>query len=150
MKDIFRNISFFLMAAIVLCLSIGIHISKMKCAVDGQLYLGTTVPSCSLDTKVMCMDEQEEISCCMRGIEKSCCPETKDETCASETENIHFDFETLVSNQMFSFTDISIDLSLFYSSCSTQTNQLVNNFQSGIPPPKPKQPILSQIQSFLL
>jgi hypothetical protein len=150
MKDIFRNISFFLMAAIVLCLSIGIHISKMKCAVDGQLYLGTTVPSCSLDTKVMCMDEQEEISCCMREIEKSCCPETKDETCASETENIHFDFETLVSNQMFSFTDISIDLSLFYSSCSTQTNQLVNNFQSGIPPPKPKQPILSQIQSFLL
>ena len=138
------------MAAIVLCLSIGIHISKMKCAVDGQLYLGTTVPSCSLDTKVMCMDEQEEISCCMREIEKSCCPETKDETCASETENIHFDFETLVSNQMFSFTDISIDLSLFYSSCSTQTNQLVNNFQSGIPPPKPKQPILSQIQSFLL
>ncbi len=150
MKDIFRNISFFLMAAIVLCLSIGIHISKMKCAVDGQLYLGTTVPSCSLDTKVMCMDEQEEISCCMREIEKSCCPETKDETCASETENIHFDFETLVSNQMFSFTDISIDLSLFYSSCIAQTNQLVNNYQSGIPPPKPKQPILSQIQSFLL
>ena len=148
MKDIFRNISFFLMAAIVLCLSIGIHISKMKCAVDGQLYLGTTVPSCSLDTKVMCMDEQEEISCCMREIEKSCCPETKDETCASETENIHFDFETLVSKKIFSFTEISIDLSLFYSSYSVQTNQLVNNYQSGIPPPK--QPILSQIQSFLL
>ena len=138
------------MATIVLCLSIGIHISKMKCAVDGQLYLGTTVPSCSIDTKVMCMDEQEEISCCMKEIEKSCCPETKDETCASETENIHFDFETLVSKQMFSFIEISIDLSLFYSSCRAQTNQLVNNCQSGIPPPKPKQPILSQIQSFLL
>ena len=150
MKNIFRNISFFLMATIVLCLSIGIHISKMKCAVDGQLYLGTTVPSCSIDTKVMCMDEQEEISCCMKEIEKSCCPETKDETCASETENIHFDFETLVSKQMFSFTEISLDLSLFYSSCRAQTNQLVNNCQSGIPPPKPKQPILSQIQSFLL
>ncbi len=138
------------MATIVLCLSIGIHISKMKCAVDGQLYLGTTVPSCSIDTKVMCMDEQEEISCCMREIEKSCCPETKDETCASETENIHFNFETLVSKQIFSFTEILIDLSLFYSSCIAQTNQLVNNYQSGIPPPKPKQPILSQIQSFLL
>ena len=150
MKNIFRNISFFLMATIVLCLSIGIHISKMKCAVDGQLYLGTTVPSCSIDTKVMCMDEQEEISCCMREIEKSCCPETKDETCASETENIHFNFETLVSKQIFSFTEILIDLSLFYSSCIAQTNQLVNNYQSGIPPPKPKQPILSQIQSFLL
>ena len=150
MKNIFRNISFFLMATIVLCLSIGIHISKMKCAVDGQLYLGTTAPSCSIDTKVMCMDEQEEIYCCMKEIEKSCCPETKDETCASETENIHFDFETLVSKQMFSFTEISIDLSLFYSSYSIQTNQLVNNCQSGIPPPKPKQPILSQIQSFLL
>jgi len=150
MKNIFRNISFLLMATIVLCLSIGIHISKMKCAVDGQLYLGTTVPSCSIDTKVMCMDEQEEISCCMREIEKSCCPETKDETCASETENIHFNFETLVSKQIFSFTEILIDLSLFYSSCIAQTNQLVNNYQSGIPPPKPKQPILSQIQSFLL
>ena len=138
------------MATIVLCLSIGIHISKMKCAVDGQLYLGTTVPSCSIDTKVMCMDEQEEISCCMREIEKSCCPETKDETCASETENIHFNFETLVSKQIFSFTEILIDLSLFYSSCIAQTNQLVNNYQSGMPPPKPKQPILSQIQSFLL
>ena len=138
------------MAAIVIFLSIGIHISKMKCARDGQLYLGTEVPSCSMDTEVMCVAEQEKISCCMKEIEKSCCPETKDETCASETENIHFDFETLVSKQMFSFTEISIDLSLFYSSYSVQTNQLVNNYQSGIPPPKPKQPILSQIQSFLL
>ena len=138
------------MAAIVIFLSIGIHISKMKCATDGQLYLGTEVPSCSMNTEVMCVAEQEKIFCCMKEIEKSCCPETKDETCASETENIHFDFETLVSKQIFSFTQISIDLSLFYSSYSIQTNQLVNNCQSGMPPPKPKQPILSQIQSFLL
>ena len=86
----------------------------------------------------------------MKEIEKSCCPETNNETCASETEKIHFDFETLVSKYIFTFTEVSIDLLLYYSGYNFQNNQLVNSYQSGIPPPRLKQPIFSQIQSFLL
>lgn len=138
------------MATMVIFLSIGMNISKMKCAEDGQLYLGTEVPSCSMDAELMCEAKQDKISCCMKEIEKSCCPETNDETCASETEKIHFDFETLVSKYIFTFTEISIDLLLCYSGYNFQNNQLVNSHQSSIPPPRLKQPIFSQIQSFLL
>ena len=122
----------------------------MKCAEDGQLYLGTEVPSCSMNTELMCEVKQDKISCCMKEIEESCCPETNDETCASETEKIHFDFETLVSKHVFTFAVVSIDLFLCYFDDYFQNNQLVNNYQSGIPPPKLKQPIFSQIQSLLL
>ena len=95
MKNIFSNISFFLMAIMVLFLSIGMCISKMKCADDNQLYFGTSVPSCSIDTEVLCVVAQETIYCC---------PETNDASCASETENIHFDFETLVTEYTFVFS----------------------------------------------
>ena len=64
------------MATMVIFLSIGMNISKMKCAEDGQLYLGTEVPSCSMDAELMCEAKQDKISCCMKEIEKSCCPET--------------------------------------------------------------------------
>ena len=131
-------------------LSIGLNISKMKCAEDGTLYLGTEVPSCSMETEVLCGSHEEKISWCMKEIIKSCCPETNDNSCASETENIHFEFDTLLSEHEFTFVDFSIDLPVFYAASTTQTHRLVNNCQSGIPPPKLKQPIISQIQAFLL
>ncbi|HJN63925.1 MAG TPA: hypothetical protein QGG91_04335, partial [Flavobacteriales bacterium] len=93
MKNTFRNISLFLMAIIVLFLSIGMSISKMECADNGQLYFGTDVPSCSMDKEVVCQAKQEKVSCCSIEVEKQCCPETMDKSCASETENIQFDFE---------------------------------------------------------
>ena len=149
-----RNSSVLLTAFLVMFLSIGLNISKMKCAEDGRLYLGTEVPSCSMETEVLCGSQQKQISCCKKEIIKSCCPETNDNSCASETENIHFEFETLLSEYEFTFVDFSIELPLFYptstSTSTSQEQQLVNNYQNGIPPPKLKQPIFSQIQSFLL
>jgi len=145
-----RNTSVLLTAFLVMLLSIGLNISKMKCAEDGTLYLGTEVPSCSMETEVLCGAQQDKISCCMKEIIKSCCPETNDNSCASETENIHFEFETLLSEHEFTFVDFSIELPVFYAASTSQTQQLVNNCQSGIPPPKLKQSIFSQIQAFLL
>ena len=150
MKNIFRNISIFLMATMVIFLSVGMHISKMKCADDGYLYLGTDVPSCSMEKEVACQEKQEKVSCCMIEVEKQCCPETKDKSCASETENIQFDFETTVSITYFDFSLLA--LPLFHTAFSSvfSVNEKANNYLSGIPPPKIIKPNLSQIQAFLL
>ena len=150
MKNIFRNISFFLMATMVIFLSVGMHISKMKCAADGQLYLGTDVPSCSMEKEVACQAKQEKVSCCMIEVEKQCCPETKDKSCASETESIQFDFETLVSDSEFSFEEeILLYSSIFVSNCFQQFKS-VNAYTTNIPPLKLNKPLLANIQSFLL
>ena len=150
MKKMIRNSSVLLTTFLVMFLSIGLNVSKMKCAEDGTLYLGTEVPSCSMETEVLCGSQQVEMSCCKKEIITSCCPETNDNSCASETENIHFDFETLLSEYEFTFVDFSIELLVFYAASTFQAKQLVNNCQSGIPPPKLKRPIFSQIQAFLL
>ena len=100
MKNTFRNIFLFLMSTMVLFLSMGVNISKMKCAQDGALYLGTEVPSCSVENEVLCEVERKRVSCCNLEVVKSCCPETKDNSCASETENIQFDFETLIPSSI--------------------------------------------------
>ena len=138
------------MATMVIFLSVGMHISKMKCADDGYLYLGTDVPSCSMEKEVACQEKQEKVSCCMIEVEKSCCPETKDKSCASETENIQFDFETLVSDSEFSFKEeILLYSSIFVSNCFQQFKS-VNAYTTSIPPPKLNKPLLANIQSFLL
>lgn len=150
MKQVIKNISVVFTAFFVIFLSIGLNISKMKCDVDSTFYLGTEVPSCSMYTEAMCTDEQEEISCCTKEILESCCPETNNKSCASETENIHFDFETLISEYGFTFTESAINLRLCLFAYTFQKDQLVNNYISGIPLPKLKQPVFSQTQSFLL
>ena len=138
------------MAAVVMFLSIGMHISKMKCAADGQLYLGTDVPSCSMEKEVACQAKQEKVSCCMIEVEKQCCPETKDKSCASETENIQFDFETLVSDSEFSFKEGTLLYSsIFVSNCFQQFKS-INAYTTSISPPKLNKPLLANIQSFLL
>ena len=48
------------MATMVMFLSVGIHISKMKCAEDGQLYFGTEVPSCSMEKEVSLLCKRTE------------------------------------------------------------------------------------------
>ena len=150
MKNTFRNTSVLLMVTMVMFLSIGMNISKMKCAEDGALYLGTDVPSCSMEKEVACQAKQEKVSCCMIEVEKQCCPETKDKSCASETESIQFDFETLVSDSEFSFKEeILLYSSIFVSNCFQQFKS-VNAYTTNIPPPKLNKPLLANIQSFLL
>ena len=150
MKNTFKNTSVLLIATIVMFLSIGMNISKMKCAEDGALYFGTEVPSCSIESEVLCEKNEEKVSCCMIEVEKSCCPETEDNSCASETENIQFDFETLVSDSDISFKEeILLYSSIFVSNCFQQFKS-VNAYTTSIPPPKLNKPLLANIQSFLL
>ena len=123
MKNTFRNTSVLLMVTMVMFLSIGMNISKMKCSEDGALYFGTEVPSCSMEKEVACQAKQQKVSCCMIEVEKQCCPETKDKSCASETENIQFDFETLVSDSEFSFKSGTLLYSSIFVSNSCSFNR---------------------------
>ena len=150
MKQILRNISLSIMTILVVFLSMGVNISKMRCDEAGSLYLGSEVPSCSMENEVICAKEQEKVSCCILEVVKSCCPENKDNSCATETETLHFDFETLISTFELNFKDSS---SLLYTVVLHDKQCDLNkqvNYISGIPPPKINKPQLSQIQSFLL
>ena len=150
MRLLFRNSGLYLTAILVLLLSIGMNISKMKCADDGQLYLGIEVPFCSIEKDIDCESKQNKVSCCIIEVEKECCPETKDNSCASETENIQFNFETLLAAFKINF---SLAPTLFFNSFLSDNFHLsfnLNSFLSGIPPPKLNKPVLAQIQSFLL
>ena len=150
MKHILRNISLVILTALVVFLSMGVNISKMRCDEDGSFYLGSEVPSCSMDNEVICAKEQEKVSCCMLEVVRSCCPEKKDNSCASETETLQFDFETLISAFELNFKEISALLYtvvLHDKQCDLKKNI---NYISGIPPPKLHKPVLSKIQAFLL
>jgi len=149
-KEIFKVVFSIVMAVFILSLSMGMNISKMKCDEDGALYLGSEVPSCSMENEVVCETEQAKVVCCILEIQKSCCPEKNDNSCASETQNFHFDFETLlpVINLDFSVADI---LFTTFNSCDGKTYFVkVNNYFSSIPLPKLYKPELAKIQSFLL
>jgi hypothetical protein len=150
MKQILRNISLVIMIVLVVFLSMGVNISKMRCDEAGSLYLGSEVPSCSMDNEVICDNAQEKVSCCMLEVKKSCCPETKDKSCASSTQNIHFDFETLLTAFEPDFSVARILLFTFNLRYCFNTDYNVQIYLSDIPPPKLYKPVLSNIQSFLL
>ena len=149
-KEIFKVVFSIVMAVFILSVSMGMNISKMKCDEDGSVYLGTQVPSCSEENDVVCNEEQEKVSCCMIEVKKSCCPETNDKSCASSTQNIHYDFETILTVFELDFSEKIILLSFFNSYDSKSYFVKVNNYLSDIPPPKLHNPVLSNIQSFLL
>ena len=149
-KEIFKVIFSIVMVVFILSISMGVNISKMKCNEDGDLYLGSEVPSCSMENEVICEGEQEKISCCMKEIKKLCCPEKNDNSCASETETIQFDFETLLTSFEPDFSVAPILLFAFNLTDCFNANYNVQTYLSDIPPPKLHKPVLSKIQSFLL
>jgi hypothetical protein len=150
LKEIFKVVFSIVMAVFILSVSMGMNISKMNCDEDGSVYLGFEVPSCSEEYEVVCNKEQEKVTCCMIEIQKSCCPETNDESCASSTQNIHYDFETILTVFELDFSEKASLLSFFNSYESKSYFVKVNNYFSGIPPPKLNKPILAKIQSFLI
>ena len=149
-KEIFKVVFSIVMLVFILSISMGVNISKMKCNEDGDLYLGTSVPSCSMKNEVICEGKQEKISCCIKEIRKSCCPEKNDNSCASETETIQFDFETLLTVFEPDFSVSPILLSSFNLMDFLNAAYNAQTYLSDIPPPRLHQPILSKIQSFLL
>ena len=109
MKLVLKNSLVALMSVLIVFLSVGINVSKMLCAENGQIYIGKDVPSCKQEQELLCIDENDALLCCSKvQSEVLCCPEMEDESCASETQNIQFDFETTFSNFF------SLDFSLFY------------------------------------
>lgn len=138
------------MSILVVVLSLGLDISKMKCDEGGTIYLGSEVPSCNLQEEVVCESKLEVVSCCVVEVQKPCCPEQKDNTCSSETKNIQFNFETLVSVYDFSFEEKIILLDKISVSFFSSTKEVMNIYASCIPPPQLNKPVLSKIQSFLL
>ena len=150
LQEIFKVVFSIVMAVFILSISMGMNISKMKCDEGGSVYLGTQVPSCSEENEVVCDKEQEKVSCCMIEIQKSCCPETNDKSCASSTQNIHYDFETILTIFELDFSEKTSLLSFSISYNSKSYFVKVNNYFSGTPPPKLNKPKLAQIQSFLL
>ena len=150
LKEIFQVAFSILMAVFILFISMGMNISKIKCDEDGGVYLGTQVPSCSEKNEVVCNEEQEKVSCCMIEIQKSCCPETNDKSCASSTQNIHYDFETILTVLELDFSEKNSQSASFSSYERKSYFIKVNNYFSGIPHSKLNKPQLTQIQSFLL
>ena len=149
-KEIFKVVVSIVMVVFILSISMGVNISKMKCNEDGDLYLGSEVPSCSMENEVICEGKQEKISCCMKEIKKLCCPEKNDNSCASETETIQFDFETLLTAFDPDFSVASILLFAFNLTDCFNANYNVQIYLSDISPPKLHKPVLSKLQSFLL
>ena len=150
LQEIFKVVFSIVMSVFILSISMGMNISRMKCDKDGSVYLGTQVPSCSERNEVVCIKEQEKVSCCMIEVVKSCCPETNDKSCASSTQNIHYDFETILTVFELDFSETTFFFSLFNSYDSKSYFLKVNNYFSSIPPPKLNKPQLAQIQSFLI
>ena len=149
-KEIFRVVFSITMVVFILSISIGVNISKMKCNESYALYLGSEVPSCSMEDEVICEEEQEKTSCCMKEIKRLCCLEKNDNSCASETKTIQFDFETLLTAFDPDFSVAPILLFTFNLTDYFNVNYNVQTYLSDIPPPKLHKPVLSKIQSFLL
>ncbi len=150
LKEIFKVVFSIVMIVFILSISMGMNISKMKCDDDGNVYLGTQVPSCSERDEIVCNKAQDKVSCCVIEVEKSCCPETNDKSCASSTQNIHYDFETILTVFELDFSEKASLLFFFNSYDSKSYFVKVNNYLSCVPLPKLNKPKLAQIQSFLL
>ena len=149
-KQVLINISLVIMILLVVFLSMGVNISKMRCDEGGSLYLGSEVPSCSMESEIICAKEQEKVFCCMKEIKKSCCPERDDDSCESETKTIQFNFQTLVKSFDLNFSVGLILLFAFTLVDCFNTDYNGQTYLSDIPPPKLHKPVLSKIQAFLL
>ena len=150
MKKMFRNISLVMMTILVVFLSMGVNISKMKCDKSGRVFIGTETMSCSADKDIICDSNQEKIACCILEIQKSCCPKQTDNNCSSDIELVQFDFETIVESVDHNTSLLNAFYVNSYVSNYFTFNYNVNNYKSGISPPKLHKPILAKIQSFLL
>ena len=150
MKNIFRHSVTFMLTIIVVILSIGMNISKMKCVDHSQLYFGTKTPSCNIDEEVKCNPKQQLVSCCSNNIEIKCCSETNDNSCSSEIRNLQFDFETLVYNYIYNLNIFNIIW--FYASLDIykDNTKVAHEIYYIKSPPNINYSLLSKIQSFLL
>ena len=150
MIKLIRNISVVLMSSMVFLLTIGATISQMHCEDNASLYFGNQESYC-YEEKVDC--SIEEISCCSEEIiEQSCCILLEDR-CPRDSELLQFAFETTLSDQLE--LESCKEITLFYSISNNNFQQHASLdyfflFKDYDPPPLLTNPVLSNLQSFLL
>ena len=151
MIKIVRNICVLIVSVLVIFLTIGYNISKMKCTKEFSFYLGKEVPNCKTEKNISCNIDMEKVSCCKKEeMQKLCCPTT--DGCEKDAELLQFTFETIVVQKQI-ITDCK-EISLFKRiqnnlfKLSVHTT-LITHYKAGSPPLLTK-PIFSEIQSFLL
>jgi len=145
MNSIFRNILFTLMAAIMLCLSGGIHITKMQCAKGEKVFLGTKIYTCHVQELNACSEMSSKSSCCKLKKEKL--------PCKTQTIELAYDFDTLISSeaQLNNLYELAIFNKFKYiSKGAIIVTRAPQKTQRDKAPPLVSKPILSQIQSFLI
>ena len=151
MNNIFKNITFLLLASFVLFMSMGVNISKMSCDKSGQLYIGTKIPSCNDNQFANCCTELSRFSCCSMIEEESCCAINAQGTCDKESAKIQYSFETILPyvKEILEIKAITLFTYIVFNCYSlVQGEKLIHS--CGIPPPLLKAPVLTKIQSFLI
>jgi hypothetical protein len=147
MDSIFRNITFTLMAAIMLCLSGGINITKMHCAKGSKVFLGVENSTCQLQQSDACT--QTKSSCC-----KTKTTKTKNKLpCNKQTIEFSYDFDSIISSvyNVESTIELSTQVKNQFAHKTPLTlKRFTQTYLKDKSPPLVSKPILSQIQSFLI
>jgi len=145
MKQILKYTAIITMTIFVVILSIGMHVTKIQCAKGERVFIGTDVSACKMQEKTT--------SCCKKKeIVKFCKYSEKEGKPQKESKLLQFDFEIL----KYKFGE-TIDFNIAQPVCLLLFN-FIQNTNSELcyikhysdAPPLVNQPILSQIQSFLL
>jgi hypothetical protein len=149
MKQILKHTAITSMAIFVVILATGIHVSKMQCENGERIFMGVNTPKCKKDITPAC--KMEKRVCCKKK-QKTSSTNSKKGDCNKDSKLVQFDFEML----KYKFGE-SIDFNIaqpFYLlsfNFSQNTNSelcYIKHYSDA--PPLVNQPILSQIQSFLL
>lgn len=142
MIKIVRNICVLIVSLLVICLTIGTHVSTMQCTQGFSFYLGKEVPNCNIETKNLtcCKEEPTQELCC-----------AKMNGCDQDTKLLQFIFETVVA-KIQNITDFH-EINLFIPTtnlCELSVNDNLLTHCDVESPPLLTKPILPKIQSFLL
>ena len=135
------------MAAIMLCLSGGINITKMQCSKGSKVFLGVENSTCHLQQSSTC--EKTKSSCCKEKIRKT----KKKLPCNKQTIEFSYDFDSVISS-IYNIERV-IEISTLINNLSAPKTpltlkRLAQTYLKDKSPPLVNKPILTQIQSFLI
>ena len=147
MTQLFRNILFTFMAAIMLGLAGGINVSKMQCSKGSKVFLGVENSNCHLQKSTSC--EKIKSTCCKEEARKA----NRKPPCNKQTIELSYEFDSVISSiyHIGSLKDVNLPTSTLHTHTPITTPQRVQQtIQRDKSPPLVSKPILSQIQSFLI
>ena len=145
MKQILKYTAIITMTIFVVILSIGIYVTKIQCAKDERVFIGSDVSTCKMQEKTTSCGKKKEIV-------KFCKYSEKEEKPQKESKLLQFDFETekCKCGEPVDFSVSFPFLTLSYEYYQVSKPELFTHNHYDDAPPLLNKPILSQIQSFLL